>query len=160
MNEKNGRAYFSMAGVSHTKICTSVFFHSYLNETKKKSTVSPYNLISNHFHAKLNEKQLRNEGKFKFIRKRKNKLTNGQGGIFTLVNDFLRWTYFGPTRFIHLWTTLVHATIRVSNVIDKSNCWLADLMFDWLHVIVTAVERNTQTRRIITFLRRLFARFK
>ena len=29
--------------------------------------------------------------------------------IFTLANNFLRWTYFGPTRFTHPWTTLVHA---------------------------------------------------
>ena len=28
---------------------------------------------------------------------------------------------------------------------------LADVTFDWRHVIVTAVERNNQTRRIITF---------
>ena len=25
--------------------------------------------------------------------------------IFTLANNFLRWTYIGPTRFIHSWTT-------------------------------------------------------
>ena len=56
------------------------FFHSYLNNTKK-STVNSYNLISNHFHIKLKEKQLRNAAKFKFIRKRKNKLTNGHGGM-------------------------------------------------------------------------------
>ena len=47
----------------------------------KKSTVNSYNIISNHFHAKLKRKQLRNEVKFKFIRKRKNKLTNGHGGV-------------------------------------------------------------------------------
>ena len=28
------------------------FFHSYLKETKKKSTVNFYNLISYHFHTK------------------------------------------------------------------------------------------------------------
>ena len=77
--------------------------------------------------------------------------------IFTLANNFLRWTYFGPTRLIHPWTTLIHATLRVS-VIGKCNSWLADITFDWRHVIVTAVERNNQTLRIITFLRR--ARFK
>ena len=32
--------------------------------------------------------------------------------IFTLVNNYLRWTYFGPTMFIHPWTTLVHAMFR------------------------------------------------
>ena len=55
--------------------CARRFFHSYLIETKKKSTVNSYNLISNHFHAKLMGKQLRNEAKFKL----KNKLTNGHG---------------------------------------------------------------------------------
>ena len=79
---------------------------------------------------------------------------------FTLDNNFLRWTYFGPTKFIQSWTTLVHATLRVSDVTYKCKCWLADVTFDWRHVMVTAVERNNQTRRIITFLRRLFARLK
>ena len=37
---------------------------------------------------------------------------------------------------------------------------MADVTFDWRHVMVTAVERNNQTRRIITFLCRLYARFK
>ena len=49
---------------------------------------------------------------------------------------FLRWTYSGPTRFIHPWTTLVHETLRVSDVIDECNSWLADLTLDWRHVIV------------------------
>ena len=80
--------------------------------------------------------------------------------IFTLANNYFRWTYFGPTRFIHPWTTLVRATVRVSDVTDKCNSWLADVTFDWRHGIVMAVERNNQTRRIITFLRRLFARLK
>ena len=53
--------------------------------------------------------------------------------MFTLANNFLRWTYFGPTRFIHPWTTLVHATLLVSDVIDKCNIWLADVTFDWRH---------------------------
>ena len=48
---------------------------------RAKSTVSSYNLISNHFHAKLKGKQLWNKVKFKLIRKRKNKYTNGQGGM-------------------------------------------------------------------------------
>ena len=52
--------------------------------------------------------------------------------IFTPANNFLRWKYFGPTRFIHRWTTLVHATLRVSDVIDKCNSWLADVTFDKL----------------------------
>ena len=79
---------------------------------------------------------------------------------FTLTNNFLRWTYFGPTRFIQPWATLIHATLRVSDVIDKCNCWLADVTFDWRHVMVTAIEPNNQARLIITFRRRLFARYK
>ena len=49
---------------------------------------------------------------------------------------------------------------RTTLIIDKCKSWLADVMFDWRHVMVTAVECNNQTRRIITFLRRFFARFK
>ena len=60
------RCAHCMVGVArHTKMCTSFFFI----------------LISNNFHAKLKGKQLRNKEKFKFIRKRKNKLTNGHGGM-------------------------------------------------------------------------------
>ena len=44
--------------------CARRFFHSYLNETKEKSTVNCYNSVSNLFHAKLKGKQLRNEAKF------------------------------------------------------------------------------------------------
>ena len=84
----------------------------------------------------------------------------GHCPIFTLANNFLRWTYLGPRRFIHTWMTLFHVMLRVSDVIDKCKWWLADVMFDWRHVMVTAVERNNQTRRIKTFLCHLFARFK
>ena len=80
--------------------------------------------------------------------------------IFTLDNNFLRWTCFGRTKFIHSWKTLVQAMLRVSDVIDKCKSWLADVPFDWRHAMVTAVERNNQTRRIITFLCRLFAKLK
>ena len=65
----------------NTKMFTSVFSFIPQRNEKKKSTVNSNNLISNHFHAKLKGKQLRNEAKFKFIRKRKNKLTNGHGGM-------------------------------------------------------------------------------
>ena len=59
-----------------------VGFLIHTSTKRKKSTVNSDNLISkNHFHAKLKGKQLRNEAKFKFIRKRKNKLTNGHGGM-------------------------------------------------------------------------------
>ena len=50
--------------------------------------------------------------------------------IFTLANNFLRSTYFELTRFTHPWTTLVHATLRVSDVVDKCNSWLVDVTFD------------------------------
>ena len=44
----------------------------------------------------------------------------------------------------------------LSDVIDKCNSWLADVTF-YLHaVMVTAVERNNQTKWIITFLCCLF----
>ena len=76
--------------------------------------------------------------------------------IFTRTNIFLRWTYFGTTRFIHRWTTLVHATLRIRDVTAKWNRWLADITFDWRHVMTTAVKRNNQLRRFITILRRLF----
>ena len=58
-------------------------FHSYLNETKKKTTIlsiRAYNLISNHFHANFNGIK-RNRAKFKVIRNRKNKLTDRHGGM-------------------------------------------------------------------------------
>ena len=80
--------------------------------------------------------------------------------IFTLANNFLRWTYLGSTRFIHSWTALFHATLHVSDVIYKCNWWFVNVTFDWFRVMVAAVERNNQTRRIKTFLRRLFARVK
>ena len=58
-----------------------VGFFIHTSTKQKKSTVNSYNLISNYFHAKLKGKQLRNEEKFKFNRKRKNKLTNSHGGM-------------------------------------------------------------------------------
>ena len=60
--------------------------------------------------------------------------------IFTLANNFLKWTYFGPTRFILPWTTLVHATLRVSDVIDKCNSWqIHRRNIRLIHITVTAV---------------------
>ena len=47
----------------------------------KKSTVVSYNLISYHFHTKFKDKQPENKTNFKLNRKRKNKLTNGHGGV-------------------------------------------------------------------------------
>ena len=51
--------------------------------------------------------------------------------------------FFGPTKLIHPWTTIVHATLRVSAVIDKCNSWLADVTLDWrllkVHVITKHV---------------------
>ena len=53
------------------KCARRFFIHtSSKRKKKKKSTVNCYNLISNHFHAKLMGKQLRNEAKFKFKNKR------------------------------------------------------------------------------------------
>ena len=78
--------------------------------------------------------------------------------IFILANNFLRWPNFGPTRFIHRWTTLVHAPLRVRDLRHKWNSWLADVTFDWRHVMETAVERNKQTRGFMTFLRHLFCK--
>ena len=50
--------------------------------------------------------------------------------------------------FINRWTTLVHATIRISYIVDKWNSWLADVTFDWRHAMETAIE---QTSRFIFF---------
>ena len=66
----------TLYGGRHTKMCTSVFF-IHTSKKRKQSAVSSYNLISNHFHANIKGKQLRNEAKFKLIRKRKNKHTSG-----------------------------------------------------------------------------------
>ena len=66
----------------HTKMCTLFLFcfcFAHTSMKRRKSTINSYNLISNHFHAKRNGKQLCNKAKFKLIQMRKNKLTNGQG---------------------------------------------------------------------------------
>ena len=47
---------FSYGGLSIQK-CARQFFHPYFKETKKKSTVNSYNLISYHFHTKSKGKQ-------------------------------------------------------------------------------------------------------
>ena len=57
---------------------TSVF--SFIPQGNEK-TVNSYNLISYHFHTKSKGKQPLNKTKFKLNRKRKNKLTNGHGGV-------------------------------------------------------------------------------
>ena len=46
--------------------------------------------------------------------------------------------------------------LHVSDVMDKWIRWLADFMFNSHHVMEMAVEHINQTRRIITFLYRLF----
>ena len=71
--------------------------------------------------------------------------------ICTLSNNILRWTYLGLMRFIHPLMTLVHTTLRLRDIIDKRNCWSANVTFDWRHVMVTAVEHNNQTGRFILF---------
>ena len=52
--------------------------------------------------------------------------------------------------------TLFHAMLCVSDVTDKCNRWLGKVTFDWQHIMMTAVEHNDQTCRLITFLCRLF----
>ena len=77
---KNRRAHFRMAGVARHTMCTSVVL--FIPQGKrKKSTVSSYNLISCYIHTKSKGKQPWNKTKFKLNRKRKNKLTNGHGGV-------------------------------------------------------------------------------
>ena len=76
--------------------------------------------------------------------------------IFSLANNFLRWTCFGLIRFRHRWTTSNRATLRISNTTDKQNNWLADVTPNWCHVMEMAFERNNQPHRFITFLHRLF----
>ena len=53
---------------------------SYVNETKK-SPVSSYNLISNHFHENFREKSFKMKRNLDSSEKHKNKLTNGNGGM-------------------------------------------------------------------------------
>ena len=77
-----------MAGLAlHTKMCTSVF--SFIPtpaiqcapQGNEKNKLSIHNLISYHFHTKSKGKQPSNKTKFKLKGKRKNKLTNGHGGV-------------------------------------------------------------------------------
>ena len=58
-----------------------VGFFIHTSRKRKKSTVNSYNLILYHFHTKSKGKQPYNKTKFKLNRKRKNKLTNGHGGV-------------------------------------------------------------------------------
>ena len=57
------------------------------------------------------------------------------------------------------WTDEIHTsmnyTLRFIDVSYNWNFWLVDVTFDWRHVMVKAIERNNETRRLITFLRRL-----
>ena len=46
---------------------------------------------------------------------------------------------------------MVHLMLRVSDVMYKWKSRLADVTFDWRHVMETAVERNNQNSRFITF---------
>ena len=78
--------------------------------------------------------------------------------IFTLVNDLPKINLFWPVRFTHQWNIMIHVTLQVSDVTDKWKNWLANVMFDWHHVMETAVQRNNQTHWFITFLCRLFTR--
>ena len=49
--------------------------------------------------------------------------------------------------------TLVYATLRLSDVTDKSNSWFADVTFDLRHVMATAFGRNYQKRDECQFFR-------
>ena len=61
--------------------CCFFCFFSFITKRKKKSTANSYDLISNRFLAKIKGNQILNEAKFKLIWRRKNKLTNGHGGM-------------------------------------------------------------------------------
>ena len=80
--------------------------------------------------------------------------------LFTLHSPKISLEELFWTDQVHTPMNDIYATLCVSDVIYKCNSWLANVTFDWRHVIVKAVESHNQTRRIITFLRRLFARFK
>ena len=47
---------------------------------------------------------------------------------------------------------MVQVMLRVSDVMDKWKSLLADATFDWRHVMETAIKRNNQNSRFITFL--------
>ena len=64
--------------------------------------------------------------------------------------------YFGLLRFIHRRTIIVRLMLHVSDVMDKRKSFLADVSFDWNHVMQMAVEPNYQTCRFVTFLSCLF----
>ena len=61
--------------------------------------------------------------------------------IFTLA---IRWAYFGSTRFVHRWTTIVHVTLSVSDVTDKWISWLTGVTlmdvtsWRWLLKVITS----------------------
>ena len=58
------------------------------------------------------------------------------------------------------WTTLIHATLHISDVTDKCISWLSNITFDWRHVMEMAVESNNQTHCFITFFALYLTRFR
>ena len=118
-------------------------FHSYLNETKKKSIVDSFNLISYYFHAKSKGKRIWNKSKLKLIWERKNKLTKS-----SLWNE-------NSTSSSHLWknpkcqrtgssncfnfSSIIGVFMRFSSLtqmLPTSRCWqwrkarLCNVLFD------------------------------
>ena len=68
--------------------------------------------------------------------------------------------HFRPTGFIHRWRSIDHATLSLSDHLDKQTSWLINVALDWCQVITTAVRQPIQhygrTRCLIPFLRRVF----
>ena len=114
--------------VSFTKMCTSMFF-IHTSMKRNKSFVSSYNLISNHFQAKLKGKQLWNKAKFKLARKRKNKLTNGQGGMIILKFELpsLKETHMSKYRLLKLFSFVFYCCLFYSFFIFDSNATVVTL---------------------------------
>ena len=75
----------------------------------------------------------------------------GQGHIVTLANYFPRLNLFWTNK---VQTPMIdsHVSLRVSDVTDKLNRWLAYIEFDWRDVVETAVECNNQQVSLELFL--------
>ena len=61
------------------------------------------------------------------------------------------WSFCDRKRQAFTWR-YAKATSRINEIVQ----WLADATFDWRHVMEMAVERNNQTCRFITYLRRFY----
>ena len=67
----------------------------------------------------------------------------------------LRWTYFRPSRFILQWTTIVHATLCISDITDKWNKLTRQRNVRLTSHHAEGCWKNIQTCRLITFLHHL-----